>query len=288
MIRLQNETLTAIIADKGAELQQLTNRLTGINYLWSGDANYWGKYSPVLFPIVGGLIDDTYYYNNQPYKLPRHGFARDKIFATEQISDTEVVFTLNDDDQTRLIYPFKFTLRLHYKLAQNQLICKYEVYNPGEMPLLFSIGAHPAFAIPLADGLNYSDYYIAFNETESLFRFKLSNGLIDDKEVALPLINGKLPLTAALFYEDAIVLKAMKSNQLTLASNKSSHGLHFNFSDFGFFGIWAAKDAPFVCLEPWCGIADAINHNQRLAEKEGINKLSSGQHFLRSWNVECF
>lgn len=287
MITLQNQTLTAVIAPKGAELQQLTHG-NGINYLWSGDAAYWGKYSPVLFPIVGGLKADSYFYNNHQYNLPRHGFARDRDFTAQQLSATEVVFVLNDDEQTRAVYPFAFTLKIRYQLNQNWLACTYEVYNPGNNVLPFSVGAHPAFAVPLTQGLQYSDYYLEFNKAENLQRWKLLNGLIATTAEDVPLENNKLPLQPQLFYEDAIVLKGMQSNCITLATNKNEHGLSFYCNDFPFFGIWAAKDAPFICLEPWCGIADGVNHNQNLTEKEGINLLAPGEHFERTWSVECF
>ncbi len=288
MILLQNKTLTASIATKGAELQQLKNRQTGINYLWSGDAAYWGKYSPVLFPIVGGLKDDMYFYKDKSYKLPRHGFARDRDFKTEQFSNIEAVFTLTDDEQTRSVYPFAFTLQLRYRLTENRLACTYLVYNTGNDELLFSIGVHPAFAIPLNKELPYSDYYLKFNKDETLKRWKLLNGLTGTTADTISLRDGRLALSPSLFYEDAIVVKNLQSNRITLASDTDIHGINFHFNDFPFFGIWAAKDAPFVCLEPWCGIADAVNHNQQLKNKEGINTLEPGENFERQWSVECF
>ncbi|MFN8250731.1 MAG: aldose 1-epimerase family protein [Ferruginibacter sp.] len=288
MIILQNETLTAVIAQKGAELQQLKHNHNGINYLWSGDAAYWGKYSPVLFPIVGGLKDDTYYCKGHTYKLPRHGFARDRDFTVQQLSSTEALFTLHDDEHSWEVYPFSFNFKIRYQLNQNWLACTYEVYNSGEGTLLFSVGAHPAFAVPLQPGLQYSDYYLELNKQEALHRWKLENGLLSSSATAIAMEGSRIPLQAALFYEDAIVLKGLQSNCITLASERDEHGLNFYFNDFPFFGIWAAKDAPFVCLEPWCGIADSVNHNQQLAEKEGINMLEPGHHFSRTWSVECF
>lgn len=288
MITLQNDFLTAAIATKGAELQQLTNNNTGINYLWSGNAAYWGKYSPVLFPIVGGLKNDTYFYKGQSYNLPRHGFARDMDFLPQQLSSSEVVFSLSATEKTKQVYPFEFVLKIRYQLNQNWLACTYEVYNPGNNVLPFSVGAHPAFAVPLTEGLQYSDYYLEFNKAENLQRWKLQNGLVATTADQVPTENDKLPLQASLFYEDAIVLKGLQSNCITLASIKNEHGLSFYFNDFPFFGIWAAKDAPFVCLEPWCGIADSVNHNQQLVEKEGINLLAPGEYFERTWSAECF
>jgi galactose mutarotase-like enzyme len=286
MIILQNEILRATIAPKGAELQSLINTTTGIEYMWSGAAA-WPKYSPVLFPIVGGLKNDTYYFNDTAYQLPRHGFARDKFFAAEKISETEAIFTITEDEQTLTVYPFAFKLQLRYQLNGNALSCTYQVYNSGNEDLLFSVGAHPAFAVPFIKDTNYADYYLQFNTTETLQRWKLENGLIAAPE-SLPITNNILPLQPSLFYEDAIVLKHMKSNIITLACNKNEHGLHFKFDDFPFFGIWAAKDAPFVCLEPWCGIADSVAHNQQLQDKEGVNVLAANAHWQRSWSVDFF
>lgn len=287
MIILENKNLRAVIASKGAELQSLINKQNNLEYMWDGAAA-WPKHSPVLFPIVGGLKNDTYYFNDKAYKLPRHGFARDKSFAAKKISDTEAVFTVTEDEQTLQVYPFAFTLKLRYSLNAAAISCTYEVYNSGKQDLLFSVGAHPAFAVPLTSDSIYTDYYLQFNTTETLQRWKLTDGLVSAVNEILPLENNKLLLHQKLFYEDAIVLKNMQSNAIILGCNKHDHGLHFTFNDFPFFGIWAAKDAPFVCLEPWCGIADGINLNQQFKDKEGINVLPANENWQRTWSVECF
>ncbi len=288
MITLKNERLTAVISVKGAELQKLVHNRTGVNYMWSGDAVYWSKYSPVLFPIVGGLKNDTYFYKEKAYQLPRHGFARDKDFTTQQSSAAEVIFTLGHDEQTLAVYPFPFTLKLRYQLNSNWLVCTYEVHNPGNDLLLFSVGAHPAFAVPLTAGTDYADHYLEFNKPEPMQRWKIVNGLIGTNTEDLQTENGRIALQHDLFYEDAIVLKGLQSNCIGLGCNKHDHGLNFYFNGFGFFGVWAAKDAPFVCLEPWCGIGDSVDHNQHLTDKEGINMLEPGELFSRTWSVECF
>lgn len=288
VIQLSNAFITSHIHPKGAELQSLKHRQTGIEYLWNGDTKWWGKHSPVLFPIVGSLINNTYYYEGKAYQLPRHGFARDKTFTVKQISDTEAMFSLIQAEDTLALYPFEFELQLHYKLIDAELSCTYTVINSGNKPLLFSLGAHPAFAVPIKNEGNYTDYKLHFNADEKLIRHKLSDGLIGTETAIIALQNNQLPLSPALFYEDAIVLKNMHSNCITLSSEASKNGLHFKFNDFPFFGIWAAKDAPFICLEPWCGIADHTHHNQQLQNKEGICTLASNQSWQRVWSVEVF
>ena len=288
MLVIENDKLKAVISAKGAELQSLLNKENGLEYMWSGDAAYWGKHSPILFPIVGTLKDDTYYYKEIAYQLSRHGFARERVFMKNQISTKEAVFTLEQDVDTLAVYPFAFSLKLRYSLQDTALVCTYEVSNTGYDELLFSVGGHPAFALPMVAGTTYADYHLEFNETEQLHRWKLEGGLIAGHADPLPTPGNKLALQHALFYEDAIVLKDMKSTSITVASDKHTHGLRFNFTGFPFFGIWAAKDANFICLEPWCGIADSVATNQQLAAKEGIITLAANTHWQRSWNVECF
>ena len=288
MITIENEKLRAVISPKGAELQSLVNKETGIEYMWSGDAAYWSKHSPVLFPIVGALKEDTYFYKDNTYHLPRHGFARERTFLKDQVSISEAVFTLTQDAETLAVYPFAFLLTLRYTLRANALTCTYEVSNTGYDELLFSVGAHPAFAVPMVKETDYQDYYLQFNKTEPLNRWKLDGGLIADHAEPLHTENNRLPLTHELFYEDAIVLKNMQSNSITIGCAKHYHGIHFNFDNFPFFGIWASKDANFVCLEPWCGIADSVQHNQQLADKEGIIRLAANTSWQRNWKAECF
>ena len=288
MIVLENEKLRAVISPKGAELQSLINKETGIEYMWSGDAAYWSKHSPVLFPVVGSLKEDTYFYKDKVYHLPRHGFARERIFLKDQVSLEEAVFSLSQDAETLAVYPFAFLLRLRYLLKENTLTCTYEVSNTGYDELLFSVGAHPAFAVPMVEGTAYADYYLQFNANEQLHRWKLEGGLIAATAEVLPAQNGILPLAHELFYQDAIVLKNMQSNSITLGCTKHAHGLHFNFNNFPFFGIWAAKNANFVCLEPWCGIADSVDHDQQLKNKEGIITLAANTNWHRNWMAACF
>jgi len=288
MISLENEHIIVTFSAKGAELSSFKSKTTGLDYLWKGDPAYWGKHSPVLFPIVGALKDNTYYLDGEEYHLSRHGFARDMDFEVQEISEEELLFTLWSSPDTLKVYPFEFKLGLRYKISGATVSCTYEVGNPGNKDLLFSIGGHPAFTAPLTADTSYEDCYLEFSVDESLVFNEIEDNLISDKTDSLHLDQAKLPLKHALFYNDALVFKQMKSEAISLKNTKNEHGLHFRFSGFPFFGIWAAKDADFVCLEPWCGIADGIHHDQQLSDKEGINSLSPGMSWSRSWQAEVF
>lgn len=288
MITLENAHISALFATKGAELQSLKSKQHHTDYLWNGNPGYWGKFSPVLFPIVGGLKKNTYYFKDKAYTLSRHGFARDKVFVADQISSTEVLFTLTHDEETLKVYPFPFSLQLHYKLLGPGLSCTYTVSNPAQTDLLFSLGAHPAFAALANDKIRYTDYFLKFNKDNALTYHKINGDMIDNETVSIELKNGELPLKHELFYDDALVFKNLKSDCISLYNSKNIHGIHFSFKDFPFFGIWAARNADFVCLEPWQGIADGVDHDQHLEHKEGIITLAADEHWNGSWEVECF
>lgn len=286
MIQIKNDQLTIAISEKGAELQSIV--LNGNEYLWQADPKYWGKHSPVLFPIIGELKDGKYIFEDKEYDLPRHGFARDHVFEAEKTSETCVIFTLRSSAETLAVYPFQFIFQVQYEIKNHTLFCSYIIQNVNEGDMYFSVGGHPAFRVPLNDQLRYDDYTLTFENDTSLTRFLLDKGLTNDQTETLQLDHKKLQLKSALFYNDAIVLKHIGSHQVKLSSEKDPHGINFSFEGFPFFGIWAAKDAPFVCLEPWCGIADNIHHDYDLTHKEGINQLAGGDTWKRTWSVEMF
>ncbi len=284
MIAIANNKLSVSINEKGAELQSI--QLNGIEYLWQADDKYWGKHAPVLFPIVGELKDGKYMYEGCEYKLTRHGFARDKVFKVKESTKTSVMLTLQNDEETHAVYPFMFIFQVKYELKRSSLLCRYIVQNTDVKSIYFSAGGHPAFNVPLVAGLKYTDYFLKFNNDNVLKRYLLHNGLTGDDTKNIQLDDKILPLQQSLFYDDAIVLKDLTTNEIELKTNNDVHGLKFKFNEFPYFGIWAAKDAPFICLEPWCGIADNLNHDYQLKNKEGINELIAGERWERTWSVD--
>jgi len=286
MFTIENELIRAVIQAKGAELTSLYSKANDLEYLWQGDPAYWAKHSPVLFPVVGALKDNTYYYQDKAYHLSRHGFARDNPFAVESHTADTITLLLRSDEETLRVYPFTFELRIKYTLYENSLAVAYSVINTGKEDMYFSLGAHPAFNVPLEKGLAYADYELVFDKTETAGRWPISkDGLIESAPIPLLQNSHTLPLSKELFHKDAVVLKNLASSIVSLRSGKGAHGLQFDFPGFPYLGIWAAKDADFVCIEPWCGIADSVHTNQQLVEKEGINKLVSCEEFVRTWTV---
>jgi galactose mutarotase-like enzyme len=286
---LQNQSLQIKVKDKGAELFSVIHKQNNLEYMWSGDPAFWGKTSPVLFPIVGALKDNTYLYKDKEYSLSRHGFARDHVFSVENQQEEKITFLLAGKASFLEFYPFPFELRIIYSITEYTLHVTYEVKNTGNEIMFFSIGAHPAFKVPLVNGSAYADHYLEFSQPENSPRWPISSeGLINkDPEPFLQNVN-KLTLNKKLFEDDAIVLKNLQSKSVSLKSDLHKHGLEFSFEGFPFLGIWAAKNADFVCIEPWCGIADSVDHNQQLDVKEGIESISEGNTWSRTWRTKFF
>jgi galactose mutarotase-like enzyme len=287
MITLENDYLRATINLHGAELSSLVLKASDTEYLWNGDTTFWPRQSPVLFPIVGGLIEDAFIYKEKSYQLPKHGFARDVSFEVEESSAERASFVLRSSEESLFYYPFDFLLRIIYTLNGSTIAVGYEVENPSGEILYFSIGAHPAFNVPLKEGAAYEDYYLEFDKEETAPQYILTGNIVTGDS---PFFNQQktLPLHASLFYDDALIFKNLDSTKISLRSSKSPQGLTFDFEGFPYMGIWAAKDAPFVCIEPWCGIADFKGHSQKLEEKEGIIALPAGEKWANGWSVECF
>ncbi|MBS1782038.1 MAG: aldose 1-epimerase family protein [Bacteroidetes bacterium] len=288
MIQLETQDLLVKIAHHGAELSQLYDKRTGIDFLWDADPKYWAKHAPVLFPIVGTLKNNQFIFKDKHYFLLRHGFARDHAFELIYYQENEAIFECCATPKTLLSFPFLFRFYIHYTLKQNELLVRYEVKNEGDEMLYFSVGGHPAFKIPFIQNTSYEDYYLEFDLPETAPRWTLEDNLISIKPTPFLVNQRTIPLSHTLFTKDAIVLKNLKSSSVSLKSTASIHGLKMQIDQFPFLGIWAANNAPFLCIEPWHGIADSVNHNQKLIDKEGIVPLKPHADWYKQWSVILF
>jgi galactose mutarotase-like enzyme len=275
IVSLKNNYLSVSINTLGAEL--ITLLKNGKNYIWQIDKNYWDKTSPVLFPIVGALKNDQYTYEGKTYSLPRHGFARNSNFEIEKATETQAIFLLESNTETLQNYPFQFQLYIAYTLQNEELVIEYLVKNTDTKTIYFSLGAHPAFALEE----KIENYSLHFNQKETLEKYHLQDNLIHTKTSILGKETHNLPLHHDLFANDALVFKNLNSDTITLMK-KDKKVISVQYDYFPFMGIWTKPNAPFLCIEPWCGMADNTNHNSVLQEKEGIESLPVAAHFLRA------
>lgn len=277
---ISNSILTASIKHAGAELFSLTDSKNK-EYIWEGNPDFWGKHSPILFPIVGTLKNNTYTINEKEYQLPRHGFARDMEFQLVEKTGNSAVFSLESNAETLKKYPFEFELQLIYTLENTSLNIEYIVINKGETKMPFSIGAHPAIALPE----KFENYAFKFEKEEPLKYNLLENDLISNKTETLKTVENVVPLNYKLFENDALVFKTLESNSLTILENSKPY-IKVDFEDFPSLGIWTKDQAPFVCIEPWFGYSDTANNTGDLFKKEGILVLEADQTFHSQFSIK--
>lgn len=283
IVTISNSKLSAQIHCKGAELFSLKSIATNQEYIWEGDSKFWGKHSPILFPIVGTLKNNSYTYNDEQFQLLRHGIARDLNFSLIHSTDNQAVFSLKSSEATKKDYPFDFELQLTYTLLNTKLEFNYTIINNDKVTMPFSIGAHPAFALPNA----FESYSLEFNQQETLKCFTLENDLVSDNAFDIALVNKMLPLSYSTFENDALIFKTLQSRAITILENNQPL-LKVAFDDFKNLGIWTKVGAPFVCIEPWLGYSDTIHATGNLFEKEGILVVAAQERFKCGFSVEIF
>ncbi|MFX4219253.1 aldose 1-epimerase family protein [Aliarcobacter butzleri] len=277
---IKNSFIAAQIKSFGAELNSLKKCDENFEYIWQANSKYWARHSPVLFPIVGRLKEDSYFYKNKKYSLSQHGFARDKEFEVVQNEANFIEFRLKSDEKSLEFYPFFFELDIGYKLDKNSLIVSYKVKNKSDEKMYFSIGAHPAFNTQVGD-------FLEFENIKTTKRYFLDEKGLIYKNEDLNLENSKLYLDKDLFKDDALVFNDSNIKQIILKNIENKSRVKVKFDNFPYLGIWSKpNDAPFVCIEPWFGVADEENANQKIEDKKGILSLEKEEEFFCFYTIE--
>jgi len=282
-----NSRLSAAVTKTGIELCSVKSIKTGTEYIWQANPDVWGSHAPVLFPVIGALKNGMFMFDGDTYSLPKHGIVRhsDKISLTEQ-TETSLLFTLTWDKESLKHYPFKFEFQTQYSLSGSTIFVDHNVINHGEGPMYFSLGGHPAFNCPVYDNEDYSDYYLEFEQNETASTWLLnSNGLVSSERRPMLNDSNKLPLHKHLFDNDALIFKNLKSRKTKLVSKLHGPVLTMGYDEFPYLGIWAKPGAPFVCIEPWQGIADAADTSQDFTQKEGIMSLGAGETHKAEYSI---
>lgn len=286
-ILIENDQLKVTIAEHGAELVSLISKETGIEYIWQADPTYWGRHAPVLFPFVGRLKNDQYTYQGHTYHMGQHGFARDMDFTVIEQGAESVALSLKSTPETRKNYPFDFELIIRYELGGDGVVTHYQVQNTGNDTMYFSIGGHPAFNVPLEEGLTFEDYFLAFSPMKSRIRLPLNGPYIDWEQKTLGQTNTSFKLTREMFKDDAVIFETKGLNAFSVRSEKSPHSLTLSYNNLPYVGFWSPypKEAPFVCIEPWAGIADTLDTTGELIDKKGIQTLAPEELYQTKYSI---
>ncbi len=280
-ISIKSNHFFANISKIGAELLQVQNTVVNQPYLWSVDTNFWNRVSPNLFPIVGRLKNDQYQYGNQTFQMLQHGFARNLEFELANSTENSVSLILKSNEETRKSYPFDFVFEISYILVDNNLDVHYRITNCSQETMPCSVGAHPAFALnePL------ENFLLVFDQPFIANRHFIDGGLYTG--LSEPVIDGNtLQLNSELIQNDAIVFKKPPFYSVTLQHVSGQKLVTVSSSDFQYWGFWSKPGAPFFCIEPWAGLADSIDSNGNLFEKEGIQIVEPNQSVSFSYSIE--
>lgn len=283
---LKNEILTVKISDMGAELHSV--RRGECEYMWQRDPEYWKDSAPILFPICGRLFEGKYTYEGKTYEMNLHGFARHTVYEAEEISDTEIVFRLHEDETSLSQYPFRFALEIRYTLDGEELKTAITVKNTDEKVLPYAVGAHPGFNVPLDGNGQFSDYVLEFGEECSPDKIIFSETCFDTgMKKALPLKDGKIfPLYHSLFDHDGIFMANM-ARKVTLKSEKTDRFVTLKYPQMQYLGIWhkPKTEAPYVCIEPWCGLPSYDGIVDDFAEKSNMFRILPGRENTYAYSI---
>lgn len=278
VIELQSNSAIAKIDTKGAELVSLQD-VFGVEYMWQKDAKYWNRCSPVLFPVVGNLRNNKTIIEGKEYEIPKHGFCRDAEFKVVFQSETKLILNYAYNDETLAVYPYKFSLTLTYTLDGGQLEIGYTVMNMGNTEMDYCLGAHPAFNVPVTENETFEDYCLEFKNQEPVgcpvYDFDKLEVNVDNR---VDFLKGdkKFMLKNCYFDNDAIIFDEVQSDSVKLYSIKSGRGVQVDYKGFDAIAFWTPTkmDAPFLCIEPWNGMAVRSDEDNQFTSKKGVKHLN--------------
>lgn len=285
---LENARLVAEVESFGAEVKSVLNKSEYRQYLWYGSPAFWGRTSPVLFPFVGSLKNKQYLLEGKAMPMGQHGFARDMEHTLVSQTATELRFRLESNAATLAKYPFPFVLDTVYTLTEDTLAVRWEVSNPGEGSLPFSIGAHPAFLCPIHGEADKSGYRLCFDGVTEIHHRgnSRSSGLALAEDILLPLQAGKAELTPGFFDRCTYIIEGRQCGSVGLEDPAGRRYVTLRF-DTPLFAVWSPeeKNAPFVCIEPWYGRCDAEDFTGDLYAREFTNLLAPGETFTGGYEM---
>ena len=273
---LENDILKIAVDTHGAELSSIKNKKGNKEMLWQGDPEFWGRRSPVLFPVVGKYKNGKTTYEGKEYFSGQHGFARDSEFTLVEKTENKLSFELLSNEETLKQYPFRFRLVCSFELNSDRIIVGWNVENIDDKKIYFSIGAHPAFYC------EKDKTVLSMNEENIKYALINSNGLYTPQKYD---VENSFVLHDNVFDNDALIIENSDVNEISLIDNNKKY-LTVKF-DAPLFGIWSPtkKNAPFVCIEPWYGRCDAEDFEGDITEREWGNSLEVGENWYKEYEI---
>ncbi len=285
---IKNDKIEVSVEDLGAQMRSIKDA-TGKEYLWQGDEKYWNGSAPNLFPYIARLTEGKYILKGRTYEMPKHGFLRNSVLKLKEKTQTQMVFSLTDSEETYKMYPYHFEIKVKYELFENELKVSYNVANKDKKVMYFGVGGHPGFQVPVEKELFFEDYFIEFAKGTDMKRVGMSEDcFVTGKDEAFPLEeNRRLYLHHNLFDDDAIILKDAPS-KVVLASEKGSARIEMETSHLEYLGIWhkPASDAPYVCIEPWSSLPSKKDIIEDLEKQDNLVSLKPDGYYTGFFKVK--
>ena len=268
-VELRNGPSAARISLDGGECLRWS--CAGAELLWDVDPSIWDRTAPILFPVCGWTRGGQVRVGGKIYPLGLHGFAAQQRFEVVAQGVDQVTLRLRDTVETRALYPFSFTLELHYRLDADALQVSAKVINQGEAPMPYALGLHPGFRWLGAP----DECRLLFDEAErAQVPVIAPGGLFSEETRPVALEGQSLPLGGDLFAREALCFLEARSRGLTFTGPKGR--LRVEAQGFPHWVIWSKPQAPFLCLESWSGYGDAVGFEGDLFQKPGMMVLPPG------------
>ena len=291
LVEVKGKELEISVDTLGAELMSIRNN-NGVEFLWQGNPEYWKNRAILLFPIIGALRGNKAVIDGKEYTIKQHGFAREREFEVTRQNENSVTMMLESDEATKSVYPYDFQFNVTYSIEGRSVKTAFEVVNKTDGEMLYFVGGHPGFNIPLLQNESLTDYCVEFSEIENADILKITGDRLIDAVNPIRFLDNtnKFTLNPETFTTDALVFDNLKSRKVRVYNAKSAdenarRGITMEFKDFEFLAIWQPYGAPFVCLEPWTGHATLNTEDDLYEHKRGVTRLGKGESKTHAFTV---
>lgn len=279
MYILKNDRIYIEISEIGAEIRAFQK--DGTDVLYNGKSPYWDGVAPIMFPVCDGTIDGVIEVDGVRYPMILHGYARLSRFDVFDEGENFVTFVHRSNEETKKSYPYDYELFITYTLKNTKLDIRYDVKNHSKEDMYFQIGAHEAYAC--YDGIE--NYDIIFPGKETLDASIRNGRCIENKTRRILTDSDTLPLLYEYFEVDSLVFKGVKSKSVTLKNRETGKAVTLEYEGFGYLSFWTRVGAPFICIEPWCGVQHTVGDSPDIKKREGVNVLGADKTFTRVHSI---
>ncbi|MDE7296066.1 MAG: hypothetical protein K2N84_02255 [Clostridia bacterium] len=268
--KILKDGLCLTVDDMGAE--PVSVLFQGKERLWQNENGAWAGHAPLLFPVCGNC---EVIIGGKQYPLPRHGFARKSLFTLTKKGENYLCYELTGSEETRSVYPFPFKLTVTYTIVSGALEITHEV-TAGNTPLVFSLGAHPCFALESDLG----EYELVFEREEHLIHLPHDNaGLLTGEQRDFGMCK-VFPIPAEELTEGkTLIFGDVQSRSVILRKRTGAEVAEYRFEGFSHLLLWRPEGARAICVEPWCNLPGRVGEQGEFAQKQGVISLGVGESY---------